>query len=132
MYLLDTNICIYLMKNRFPGLTAKFMRTLPSEMCVSSVTVYELEYGAAKSGWGERTRDNLRLFLAGFDVVPFDTPDAVCAGRIRAELEKNGTPIGVYDLQIAAQGVARGFTVVTRNTGEFSRVPGLSIEDWCS
>ena len=130
MFLLDTNICIYLMKNRFPALTEKFMQTPPSELAISAVTVFELEYGAAKSKWGTRTLENLRLFLSGFEIVPFDASDAVKAGQIRAFLESRGLPIGVYDLEIAAQGLARGYTVVTHNTGEFSRVPGLVLEDW--
>ncbi len=130
MFLLDTNICIYLMKNRFSALTEKFMQTPPSELAVSAVTVFELEYGAAKSKWGTRTLENLRLFLSGFEIVPFDASDAVKAGQIRALLESRGLPIGVYDLEIAAQGLARGYTVVTHNTGVFSRVPGLVLEDW--
>ncbi len=130
MFLLDTNICVYLMKNRFPSLMERFMKVSPSELAVSAVTVFELEYGAAKSKWGTRTLENLPLFLSGFEIVPFDASDAAKAGQIRAFLESQGLPIGVYDLRIAAQGLARGYTVVTHNTGEFSRVPGLVLEDW--
>ena len=130
MYLLDTNICIYLLKNRYPVLSAKIMQVHPSELAVSAVTVYELEYGAAKSKWGERTRENLSLFLSGFEIVPFDASDAMTAAQIRAFLEEHGKSIGAYDIQIAAQGVSRGWTVVTHNTGEFCRVPGLTVEDW--
>lgn len=130
MYLLDTNICIYLLKNRYPLLSAKIMQVHPSELAVSAVTVYELEYGAAKSKWGERTCENLSLFLSGFEVVPFDASDAITAAQIRAFLEERGKSIGAYDIQIAAQGVSRGWTVVTHNTGEFCRVPGLTVEDW--
>lgn len=130
MYLLDTNICIYLMKNTYPHLLDRLLSIDPGDAAVSSVTVYELEYGAAKSGWGERTRENLRLFLSPFEILPFDAGDAVAAGRIRAFLAAQGNPIGPYDIQIAAQGIARGITVVTHNTREFSRVPGLRLEDW--
>ena len=130
MFLLDTNICVFLMKNKYPELAKKLLNSDPSEMAVSSVTVYELEYGAAKSQWPEKNRNNVKLFLAPFSIIPFDGNDAVIAGEIRHLLEKAGTPIGPYDLQIAAQGLARGFTVVTHNTGEFSRVPNLRITDW--
>ena len=130
MYLLDTNICIYLLKNRYPALSDKIMQVHPSELAVSAVTVYELEYGAAKSKWGERTRENLSLFLSGFEIVPFDASDAIAAAQIRAYLEEHGKSIGAYDIQIAAQGVSRGWIVVTHNTGEFCRVSGLTVEDW--
>ena len=130
MFLLDTNICIFLMKNKYPELVKKLLNSDPSEMAVSSITVYELEYGAAKSQWPEKNRINVKLFLAPFSIIPFDSNDAITAGEIRHMLEKAGTPIGPYDLQIAAQGLARGFTVVTHNTGEFSRVPNLRLTDW--
>ena len=126
MLLLDTNICVALMKNRVPSVTEKFL----SYSAVSSVTLFELEYGAAKSLWPEKNRNLIKLFLAPLAILPFDSEDAIAAGEIRRLLEKAGTPIGPYDLQIAAQGVARGYTVVTHNTGEFSRVPNLKIEDW--
>ncbi len=130
MFLLDTSICIYLMKNRYPALSAKVMSIAPAELAVSAVTVYELEYGAAKSRWSERTRQNLRIFLSAFQILPFTEEDALFAGNIRAALEAAGTPIGAYDVQIGAQGAARGLTVVTHNTGEFSRIPGIRLEDW--
>ncbi len=130
MFLLDTNICVFLMKNRYPELAQRLLSSDPAEIAVSSVTVYELAYGAARSRWPEKNRNQVRLFLAPFTVIPFDSGDAIVAGEIRYLLEKAGTPIGPYDLQIAAQGLARGFTVVTHNTGEFSRVPNLRIADW--
>lgn len=130
MFLLDTNICVFLMKNKYPAVTQKLLSTNPRETVVSSVTLFELEYGAAKSQWPEKNRSNLRLFLAPFNIISFDVNDAITAGEIRRILEKAGTPIGPYDLQIAAQGLTRGYTVVTHNTDEFSRVPKLKIEDW--
>ncbi len=130
MYLLDTNICIYYMKNRYPGLTKRLISCHPSELAVSAVTVYELFYGAGKSRWGERTRQKLAMFLAPFTILPFEAGDAIAAGQIRAYLKQKGMPIGPYDLQIAGQGIARRLTVLTNNTEEFSRVPGLKIEDW--
>lgn len=130
MYLLDTNICIYAMKNSFPNLSQKLFRVSPSEIFISSITVGELEYGCSKSRWGKRSRSVMNLFLAAYTVLPFDQDDAVVFGRIRAELAKAGSPIGPYDIQIAAQCISRGLTVVTHNTGEFNRVPGLGVEDW--
>jgi tRNA(fMet)-specific endonuclease VapC len=130
MYLLDTNIAIYFMKNRYPRLSEKLFSCNPAELMISSITVFELEYGAEKSNWGEKTRTKLARFLAPFTILPFDSGDAVMAGKIRGYLEKQGKRIGSYDVQIAAQAVARGLTVVTHNTGEFSRVPGIRLEDW--
>ena len=130
MYLLDTNVCIYFMKNTYPVLTERFLSCDPSQLAISSVTVFELEYGAEKSNWGERTRQKLAMFLSPFSILPFTSEDAVTAGKIRGYLERRGTPIGPYDIQIAAQGVSRGITVITHNIGEFSRVPNLKLEDW--
>lgn len=130
MFLLDTNICILLMKNKYPAATQKLLSSDPKDIAISSITVYELEYGAAKSKWPERNRNNVSLFLAPFTILPFDSRDAIVAGEIRQLLEKMGTPIGPYDVQIAAQGLARGYTVVTHNTGEFSRVLNLQVIDW--
>ena len=130
MYLLDTNMCIYLMKDSFPSMTERLLSHSPEEFAISSVTLFELEYGAAKSKWGERTRDNLYAFLSPFTILPFDADDAVAAGCIRALLAEQGNPIGPYDVQIAAQAYARGLTVITHNADEFSRIPGLKVEDW--
>ncbi len=130
MYLLDTNICIYAMKNTYPSLSQKLFRIPPSEVFVSSITVGELEYDSSKSRWGERSRTVMNLFLSAYTILPFDRDDAMVFGRIRAELAKAGLLIGPYDIQIAAQGISRGLTVVTHNTGEFSRVPGIDLEDW--
>ena len=130
MYLLDTNICIYVMKNSYPALTQKVFSFDPSNLCLSSITVFELEYGAAKSNWGDRTRQGMQMFLAPFNIVSFDSKDAASAGFIRGYLEKQGSPIGPYDVQIAGQAVAKSLVLATHNVGEFSRVPGLSVEDW--
>ena len=129
-YLLDTNICVYFMKNTFPALTDRLLSAEPSDLLISSITVYELEYGASKSNWGEKTRQKLAMFLAPFTILPFTAEDAVAAGTIRAFLEKQGTMIGPYDIQIAAQGLSRNLTVITHNTSEFDRVPNLRTEDW--
>ena len=130
MYLLNTNICAYLMRGSYPSLNRKILTVSPSELSISSVTLFELEYGAAKANWGSKRIEELRLFLSAFQVIPFSAHDAVVTGRIRAELVKKGQQIGAYDIQIAGQGIARDFTVVTHNTGEFSRIPGIRLEDW--
>ena len=130
MYLLDTNICIYAMKDKYPALSKKLFQIPPSDIFISSVTVSELEYGCSKSNWENRSRNVMNLFLSAFTILPFDEKDARIAGRVRAELMKSGTPIGPYDIQIAAQGLSRGLTVVTHNTKEFERIPELKLEDW--
>ena len=130
MYLLDTNICIYAMKDRYPFLTERLLTIHPDQIFVSSVTVGELEYGAAKSRWGEQTRLRMQMFISAFTVLPFSQSDAIVFGRIRAELAARGTPIGPYDMMIAAQGANRGLTVITHNTAEFSRISSLLLEDW--
>ena len=130
MYLLDTNICIFAMKGTYPAVGQRLLSIEPDKIFVSSVTVGELEYGAAKSRWSVRPREVMRFFLANYEILPFGENDAIHFGRFRAALARSGTPIGVYDVMIAAQGVARGLTVVTHNIGDFSRVPGLQWEDW--
>lgn len=130
MYLLDTNICIYFMKNTYPRLTEKLLSHEPAELLISAITVFELEYGAEKSNWGEKNRLKLAMFLSPFNIIPFTSEDAVAAGKLRGYLERQGTPIGPYDVQIAAQGLSKGATIITHNTGEFSRVPNLKLEDW--
>ena len=129
-YLLDTNICIYAINNRYPKLTSKLLTILPDDIAISSITVGELEYGAAKSKWGNRTRQTMYAFLSNFTVLPFDNADAICFGNLRAALALVGAPIGAYDVMIAAQGLTKDLTVVTHNIGEFSRVPDIKLEDW--
>ena len=130
MYLLDTNICIYALNGKYPHLTQKLLSVPPEQIFISAITLSELEYGAAKSKWSDRSRTVMNLFLSAFTVLPFTEADAVMSGRLRAQLAAAGNPIGPYDIQIAAQGAAHGLTVVTHNTSEFSRVPGIMVEDW--
>ena len=130
MYLLDTNICIYAVKNKYPQITEKLF-TLPfSHIHLSVITLHELEYGVQKSRWAARSRQILESTLASFPILEFTPEDAILAGRLRAQLEADGTPIGAYDLLIAAQALDRNLTLVTHNISEFSRVPSLKIEDW--
>lgn len=130
MYLIDTNICIYAINGRHPKLTEHLLSIAPDEIFVSSVTVGELEYGAAKSRCGERTRLIMHAFLANFKVLPFTEEDAVLFGKNRALIEANGTPVGVLDVMIGSQGVANDLTVVTHNKKDFELIPGIRIEDW--
>lgn len=131
MYLLDTNICIFLIKNKNPFLIERILKCKKEELFLSSITVAELEYGVSKSQYREKNRQALLDFCADFtNIIDFTTEDTEVYGMIRAYLEKKGIPIGPFDTQIAAQGLSRNLTVITNNTGEFSRVPGLKVEDW--
>jgi tRNA(fMet)-specific endonuclease VapC len=127
-YLLDANIVIALLNNATSTLARRVRREKPDEMAISAVVAHELFFGAFRSS---RAAQNILLVDAlQFAVLEFDKEDARQAGAIRALLAQNGTPIGPYDVLIAGQAVARNLILVTRNTGEFERVPGLRIEDW--
>ena len=130
MFLLDTNICIFMMRQSSPSVIARIEKMNTDSLFLSALTVHELHFGAEKRNWGEKHRQNLKLFLSPFTILPFDAEDAVAAAKIRAYLAQQGTPIGPYDLQIATQGLTRNLIVVTHNFGEFSRIPGLIVEDW--
>jgi tRNA(fMet)-specific endonuclease VapC len=128
-YLLDTNILIAMSKNR-PGLLNRLEKYSASAILLSSVVVAEIEYGIAKSARQEHNRRVFNTLLDGFQLVPFDAAAARLYGPIRAELERRGQLIGPYDLMIAAHAQALGAVLVTDNTSEFSRVEGLTIENW--
>jgi tRNA(fMet)-specific endonuclease VapC len=132
-YLLDTNAVVALLRNRPAGVRERYRKAEKSGdyLAVSSVVLFELWYGVEKSGRVRENTERLRVLLSGdLDLLDFDDEDAQIAGRIRAALEKTGTPIGAYDLPIAGQALRRGLTVVTANTSEFGRVAGLVWEDW--
>jgi tRNA(fMet)-specific endonuclease VapC len=128
-YLLDTDICIYAMNRRSPLLEAALRKHFAAGLGISAVTVAELTDGAERTG-SERNRVALRQFLAPLETAPFDWEAAAVFGRVRAWLVSQGTPIGPYDTQIAAQALALGVTLVSNHTREFSRVPGLRLENW--
>jgi len=130
MYMLDTNICIYLMKKRFPKLQNRIEEEDLFNIALSSVTIAELEYGIAKSDYPDKNRELFYGFISPFEIIPFSELDAENFGHIRACLNKKGTPIGPYDLQIAAQCLTRKFCLVTNSVKEFERVPNLNIENW--
>lgn len=130
MYLLDTNICIYLIKRRPPQVIMNLKKYSIEQIMISSVTVAELYYGVRKSQSQQKNEDALIQFLSSFELVPFTDEDAFHYGEIRADLEKKGQIIGPYDLQLAAQCLSRGMTIVTNNEKEFSRVANLKVENW--
>jgi tRNA(fMet)-specific endonuclease VapC len=134
-YLLDTNAVVALLRNKPAGVRDRYREaeTSGDYLAVSSVVLFELWYGVEKSTRVQENTERLRIFLSGdLDLLAFDDEDAKTAGQVRAVLEKSGTPIGAYDLMIAGQALRHGLTVVTANTSEFSRVPGLSWVDWTS
>jgi tRNA(fMet)-specific endonuclease VapC len=128
-YMLDTNICIYVMKNYPHDLKEKF-NLLAEQLCISSITLGELHYGAEKSA---RRADNLTAiehFVARLDVLPFGAKAAAHYGQVRAELERAGPPCGPHDMQIGGHARSEGLIVVTNNLREFSRMPGIRTENW--
>ena len=131
-YMLDTNIVVYAKNNKPEAILARLQSYEPDELCISVVTLAELEYGVFNSSNPDRNQLALTLFLAGIEILPFDDHAAVEYGRIRADLRKKGAPIGANDLMIAAHAKSRGLILVTNNTREFERVEGLELEDWAS
>jgi tRNA(fMet)-specific endonuclease VapC len=129
-YMLDTNICIYLIKQQPREVIDKFQGIIPGEIAISSVTVAEMMYGVAKSQHKERNKSALESFLAPLEIVDFDFKAAQQYGVIRAYLEKMGAPIGAYDLMIAANALSLGLVLVTNNEREFQRIPDLIVENW--
>ena len=130
MYLLDTNICIYII-NKNPKTVVKKICALDTrDIKISSVSVAELEYGASKSKRREQNRTALYNFLSSFEIIPFDSRDAEIYGIIRAELERHGKLIGPYDMQLAAQALTRDLTFVTNNVDEFIRIKKLKVVNW--
>ena len=129
-YMLDTNICIYVIKHKPEKVFRKLQTIHPADVCISSVTYAELVHGVEKSRAVEKNRLALSMLLANMEILDFDVDAADCYGKIRAGLEKNGTPIGPLDMMIAGHAQSLGYTVVTNNVKEFSRVSALKIENW--
>lgn len=127
---LDTNVCIDALKGRSAGVVDQIRRCWPGDLKIPSMVKAELYLGAERSCRPDRTLRRVRAFLRPFEVVPFDSGAAEHYGRIRAVLERAGTPIGPADLVIAATVLSRAGLLVTHNTREFARVPGLPLEDW--
>jgi tRNA(fMet)-specific endonuclease VapC len=132
-FLLDTNAVVALLRNKPTSVRERYRaaEAAGDYLALSSVVLFELWYGVAKSSQVPENSERLRILLSGdLDLLDFDDEDARTAGQVRAALEKAGTPIGAYDVLIAGQALRRGLTVVTANTSEFSRVVGLSWHDW--
>lgn len=128
-YMLDTNLCIRVLRDRPAGLRLRFNQEADS-LCISTIVLTELLHGAAKSARPEHNRREVEGFAARLEVLAFDASAADHAANIRAALEASGVPIGAYDVLIAAHARSRGLVVVTSNLREFQRVDGLRSEDW--
>lgn len=131
MILLDTNICIYIINAKPPAVLARFRQYHLGEIGLCSVVAAELAYGVAKSG-SARNRQALEMFLAPLTILPFDETAIWAYGELRAHLERRGTPIGSLDTMIAAHALSQQALLVTNNTREFAKVPGLQLDNWVS
>lgn len=129
-YMLDTNICIYVMKKRPENVLRRFRKELYSGLCISSITLAELEYGMKHSSDPVRNEQALLRFLAPLSILPFGQAAASEYGEIRAYLQSQGTPIGPLDMLIAGHARSEGMILVTNNGKEFERVPDLVLENW--
>jgi len=127
-YLLDTNAVIAILKSATSPIATQIRRHDPREIVLSSIVTHELYFGAFKSRFPDANLK--RLDALRFEVLAFDKEDSIAAGKVRAELQAAGTPIGPFDVLIAGQALCRGLTLVTANTREFVRVQGLAVEDW--
>jgi tRNA(fMet)-specific endonuclease VapC len=129
-YLLDTNVCIKLLNGDVPSVAERLAQHEPEDIYLYTIVQLELYYGAYRGAKTERNLSTLARFFEQFSVLPFDESAAKIAGKVRSQLNALGTPIGGYDLQIAAIALANNLTLVTHNTREFGRIEGLVYEDW--
>lgn len=129
-YLLDTNICVFVIRQKNTNLMDKLRSFKVEELAISSITLAELRYGASKSANPWKNHAALDLFLSPLAIVDFDVECAAVYGKVRAELERIGQPIGSFDTMIGAHAVRLSLPLVTNNTKEFKRISGLIIEDW--
>jgi len=129
-YLLDTNICIYIAKHKPPSVLAHLQRLKSGDVGMSVITHLELVYGASKSQQREANLQRIQSLERLIPVLPLDASTGRHYGEVRAILERKGTPIGAYDLLIAAHALSLGLTLVTNNTREFRRVPQLMVKNW--
>ncbi len=128
-YMLDTNICIYVMKTYPPAMREKF-NALAEQLCISSITLGELHYGAEKSARRAENLTAIAHFVARLEVLPFAAKAAAHYGQVRADLERAGKPCGPHDMQIGGHARSEGLIVVTNNMREFARMPGVRAENW--
>jgi tRNA(fMet)-specific endonuclease VapC len=129
-YMLDTNICIYIIKQKPENVIERFRQTSVSDIGVSSITLSELEYGVMKSAKPEQNKLALAQFMAPIEIYAYDDVAAQHYGKIRANLEKQGTPIGSLDMLIAAHALSIDSVLITNNESEFKRVSNLKIGNW--
>ena len=130
MYLLDTNICIYIIKKKPIEVLNVLKQKLKKDIFISSITVAELEYGVEKSKFPDINRISLLEFLSVFKIINFDDKDAVEFGKIKVNLDRSGKIIGPMDLLISSQAINKNLILVTNNVKEFERINGLRIENW--
>ena len=130
MYLLDSNIIIYVVNGKYPQLFERIKENEPGNIAIPSIVVSEIEYGAQKSSNYKELIKKYLFFYSPFRIVPFTAKAAYYSGKIRSDLEKKGTPIGMYDTLIAGTALAEDGILVTHNVKEFERVEGLKVEDW--
>ena len=129
-YLLDTNICIYIIKKKPEKVLNRFSKLKPGDVGVSTITIAELYYGVAKSSKPNQNTIALQEFLQPLIILDFTSEDSIAYGRIRSELEAEGKLIGAMDLLIASMAFSRGLILVTNNEKEFNRVKDLKVENW--
>lgn len=129
-YMLDTNMIVYIRNQRPETVLRQFSRYQPEDLCISAITMAELEYGVFRSSKPDQNRQALLLLLSRIQILPFDALAAREYGRIRQDLTEKGTLIGANDLLIAAHACSLGLILITNNTREFGRVEGLKIENW--
>jgi len=129
-YLIDTNICIYIMNNHPPEVLEKFKHVGVGEVGISSISVSELHYGACKSKKIEQNIKRLEEFLYPFEILTYDENASREYGKVRSQLEKKGQVIGPLDLLIAAHAISKKLTIITNNTREFKRIRSLRVENW--
>jgi len=130
MYVLDSDTCIYLVEHRYPSVQAKFATVPTAEIAVSAISLGELRYGAANSQRRRANLERLENFLFPFAILPFDSSATAFYAAAKDYLRRLGTPIGSFDLLIAATVLAHDATLVTNNTRKLARVPGLKLENW--
>ena len=129
-YMLDTNICIFIIKQKPENVSKRFLQLEPGDICISSITYAELVHGVEKSQARGKNRLALTIFLSEIQIMPFDDLAAQVYGKVKTDLQKKGTVIGPFDTLIAAHAKSLHLVLITNNTREFARVEGLELEDW--
>jgi len=129
-YLLDTNICIYIINKRPPEVFDRFRSIKLMQLHIPTIVIFELYFGLEKNQSHRRNASFIENFIAPLTVTGFSIEAAKCAAKIRYQLRKKGTPIGAYDIQIAAIAMTEGLVLLTNNTKEFERIEGLKLENW--